>query len=66
MKVQGINATTIAIWAVLLIGLFFVFGFGPIFFGAMLVVALVWRVVEKKRKGGSMMSSTPPPFNPGA
>ncbi|MDP2676906.1 MAG: hypothetical protein Q8O83_04440 [bacterium] len=62
MKVQGVNAITIGVWAVILVGLFFLFGFGPIFFGAMLAVALVWRFVDKKKKGevSSISSSAPP------
>lgn len=55
---------TIGIWVVVLVALFVMFGFGPIFFVAMLGVALVWRFVEKKRKGESVMPSTPAPFNP--
>jgi len=65
MKLQGVNAITIGVWAVVLVGLFFLFGFGPVFFAGMLAVALVWRFIEKKKgKVLDISSSTPPPFNP--
>ncbi|PIR69611.1 MAG: hypothetical protein COU47_02540 [Candidatus Niyogibacteria bacterium CG10_big_fil_rev_8_21_14_0_10_46_36] len=66
MKLEGVNAITIGIWAVVLAGLFFLFGFGPFFFGGMLVVGLIWRFVDKKKKGGAAIPSSPmSPPNPG-